>query len=336
MNELKTSIALCTFNGEKYLSEQLQSLFDQTILPDEIVVSDDGSSDQTLNIVHTFANLNIIPIRILEHKENLGVFKNFVYCIKECKGDFVFTCDQDDYWMPNKLEKHLQMHRLNPNAELIYSNAEVVLNTLDNILYPLWEPNQINDTVNGKASYTSLVVKGQSIAGCCMSFRKDFFDKILPIPNKIYHDDWIATSACLSGNIIGISEALIKYRQHGNNVVGIIRGRRLSYFKSLFTNVPFYVKSDEYIAQRHHLIYDAMESHSYLNQFLIDRNISEIVELYDSRSNYASQGFIESIGKLSSSLIKGYYRHLNGLLTYLKDVYNVIFINLFKKRNQSN
>lgn len=330
-SNMKISIALCTYNGEKYLAEQLQSLLNQTKLPDEIVVSDDGSKDNTLTILYEFQAKTNVKIRILEHKENLGVFKNFPFVISACEGDIIFTCDQDDVWMNTKLEKHCDVHLNHPDIDLVYSNADVVLNTPDHYLYPLWEVKSILDPLNGKASFKSLVIKGQSIAGCCMSFKKEFFDKILPIPEKIFHDDWLATSACLAGKIQGISESLIKYRQHGNNVVGIIRGRKLSYYKSLFTNVSFYVKSDEYIAKRHHIIYEAMFKHSYLKQYLIDRNINEIIELYDSRINYTTQGFKQSFDKLTLSLTKGHYRHLNGVLTYFKDLYNLVFIKIMKK-----
>ena len=329
----RISIALCTYNGEKYLAEQLQSLFDQTLKPNEIVMSDDGSKDNTLSIINTFKEKNIIPIRVLTHTENLGVFKNFIYCIEQCDGDIIFTCDQDDYWMPDKLEKHMRVHMNQEDVDLVYSNAEVVLNTLDRVLYPLWEPKSILDSKNGKSSFKSLVVKGQSIAGCCMSFKKAFFNKILPVPNNVYHDDWIATSACLSGKIIGLPEPLIKYRQHGNNVVGTVRGSRLSFYKSLFTNVGFYHDADTYIAQRHHLVYDAMKVHPYLGDYVNDKAIQDIMELYDSRSNYRNRRFLEVLYQLTIMLKKGLYQPLNGLWTYLKDIYNLIYIKTLKKRS---
>ena len=329
---MKISIALCTYNGEKFIAEQLQSLFDQTVKADEIVVSDDGSKDKTLEIINEFKNKNDIPIRILEHKENFGVFKNFEYCIKQCNGDIVFTCDQDDYWMPTKLEKHMRVHINNQDVSLVYSNAEVVKNTLDNVICPLWEPKQIEDELKGKSSFTSLVVKGQSIAGCCMSFKRDFFESILPIPDKIYHDDWIATSASLAGKIVGINECLIKYRQHGNNVVGIVRGSKLSYYKSLFTNVKFYTDADSYIYQRHLNMYIHMFEHNYLKNFVKDKGLEDILSLYESRSNYRNKTFISSFNHLSRSLLKGHYRLLNGVWTYLKDVYNLVFIKIFIKK----
>ncbi len=329
----KISIALCTYNGEKYLTEQLQSLFDQTIKPDEIVVSDDGSVDGTLSIIDSFRQRNLIPIRILPHDKNLGVYKNFIYCIEQCEGDIIFTCDQDDYWKADKLKKHMRIHMNQPMVDLVYSNAEVVLNTLDNTLYPLWDPQSILNLRNGKSSFNSLVVKGQSIAGCCMSFKKSFFDRILPVPNMVYHDDWIATSACLSGKIVGIPEPLIKYRQHENNVVGTVRGSKLSYYKSLFTNAKYYHDADTYIAKRHHLVYEAMMNHAYLSEFVNTKSIHSIMELYDTRSDYRNQHFFEVLYKLTLLYKKGRYRPLNGFWTYLKDIYNLSYIKLLKKRS---
>ncbi len=325
------SIALCTYNGEKYLTEQLQSLFDQTLKPNEIVISDDGSKDGTLKIISQFQNKNLIPIRLLTQDKNLGVYKNFIHCIEQCEGEIIFTCDQDDYWMPDKLEKHMHVHK-NDAIDLVYSNAEVVLNTLDNTLYTLWKMESILDLKRGKSSFSSLIVKGQSIAGCCMSFKKSFFDKILPVPDQVYHDDWIATSACLSGKITGIPESLIKYRQHGGNVVGTVRGSKLSFYKSLFTNVPYYHDADTYIAQRHHRVYDYMATHPYLSKFIQNQNIKAILDLYDARSNYRTRPAMDVINSLTIELGEGHYKALNGVWTYLKDLYNLIFIKLFKNK----
>jgi len=325
---MKISIALCTYNGEKYLEEQLRSLLNQTRRPDEIVISDDGSKDSTLSMIERMQAETSIPLRIYKHEANLGVFKNFPFAISACSGDIIFTCDQDDYWMPQKLEKHMAIHEQYPETELVYSNADVVYNTLDHYLYPLWEPKTIQDSEHGQASQKSLVYKGRSIAGCCMSFKKDFFENILPIPDGVYHDDWIATSASLAGHIIGIPESLIKYRQHGNNVVGIIRGRKLSYYKSLFTNVKFYFESDRYIYDRHRKVYTAMLNHPFLSQYVNKEDFADNLSLYEHRSGYLDRSIHASMSLLFKDLIEGRYRFLNGSLTFIKDLYNIIFMKL--------
>lgn len=328
---MKISIALCTFNGEKYLRDQLDSLFNQTLKPFEIVISDDLSTDDTLNILNEYKDKDSsIRVRILDNQFKRGVFSNFPYVISKCEGDIIFTCDQDDYWLPTKLEKHMKLHDSNLNTVLVYSNADVVLNTIDHFLYPLWDRSVIEDNENGQASFKSLVIKGRSIAGCCMSFKKTFVSKLYPFPSNIYHDDWIATNACLIGKIQGINESLIKYRQHGNNAVGIIRGSKISFYKSLITNVPFYVRSDKYIYNRHINIYNAMCNSTLTYDLVYKYNLHSNLEFYKVRSQYSEVSIIESIKCLTQCLLKNQYKYHNGIFTYFKDIYNLVYIKILR------
>ena len=330
---MRISIALCTYHGEKYLREQLDSLFNQSLKPHEIVISDDMSSDDTLSILHEYEKKDkAISVRILENNQKRGVFKNFPYVISQCVGDIIFTCDQDDYWLPTKLERHFEAHIKEPNVYLIYSNADVVLNDIEHYLYPLWEIKSIQDSDKGQASFSSLVIKGRSIAGCCMSFKKSFIDLIYPFPDEIYHDDWIATNACLIGKIKGISESLIKYRQHSNNAVGIVRGGKLSFYKSLFTNVAFYVKSDMYIYSRHKKIYKALSDMKNTTNLVKHYDLQSNIEFYRARSYYEEGPLLKSLLSLSKNLLKRRYRYHHGIFTYFKDIYNLFFIKLFNIR----
>ena len=133
--------------------------------------------------------------------------------------------------------------------------------------------------------------------------------------------------------IIGLAEPLIKYRQHGNNVVGTVRGSKLSYYKSLFLNVKYYHDADTYIAERHHRVYEAMLNHAFLGEFASLYHIQSIIELFDARSNYRHRRFTVVLNKLSQAYLRGLYKPLNGFWTYLKDVYNLSIIKLFEKRN---
>jgi glycosyltransferase involved in cell wall biosynthesis len=336
MNDIKISVALCTYNGEKYLREQLDSLFNQTLKPDEIIVSDDMSTDSTLTILreYEFKDISIL-FRILDNQQKRGVFNNFPYVISQCKGDIIFTCDQDDYWLPTKIQKHMQVHEKASNIDLVFSNADVVSNNINNYLYPLWEKNSIVDYKNGQASFASLVIKGRSIAGCCMSFKKILIYKILPFPKEIYHDDWIATNACLVGEIRGINESLIKYRQHSDNAVGIVRGGKLSFYKSLFTNAAFYVKSDMYIYTRHKKIYTAL-SKSELTSNLVDKyNLMSNLDFYKARSQYGQCSILKSMKALTYNFMCNRYRYHHGFFTYLKDIYNLLYVKIFRDKLKS-
>ena len=105
MEEMRISIALCTYNGDPYLSELLESLAGQDFRPCELVVCDDGSTDSTLSILNEFEHVAPFPIRIFNNTENLGVIKNFEKALSLCTGDYIAPCDQDDIWQPEKLER---------------------------------------------------------------------------------------------------------------------------------------------------------------------------------------------------------------------------------------
>jgi len=332
---MKVSVALCTYNGEEFLAEQLTSLVNQTHPPDEIVICDDGSSDTTLEIIQSFQANFTLPITLHRNDVSLGVFKNFQKCIGLCQYPLVFTCDQDDVWLSNKIEKHITEHEAHPQSELVYSNAEVVSYDLMTMYYLLWQPEDILNQDKGVASFDKLIVKGQSIAGCCMSFYKSFYDSVLPIPPQIYHDDWIATTAFLSSKITGIPEPLMKYRQHGNNVVGIVRGSRISFYKSLFTNAIFYMKADAYIAKRHEIIYQAIMTHKKLAAHSVKYPLINIIELFNNRAITTHATFFESFMKLNRSLLKGHYGLLKGGFTYIKDLYNLFYYVVYKVRTKS-
>lgn len=326
---MKVSIALCTFNGEKFIEEQLHTLINQTHLPDEIVISDDGSIDNTVQIIQKIENKTTIPFVYFKH-EKLGVFKNFSQTISQCSGDIIFPCDQDDIWKLDKIEKHLNVHHKDEKIKLVYSNADVVNNTQDHYLYPLWDVKSICNQKHPYASLSNLVYKGKSIAGCCMSFKKDFYDTILPIPDDVYHDDWIASCASILGQIQGISESLIYYRQHGNNVVGTVRGSKLSYWKSLLTNPKFYHESDSYIYQRHAKVFNGLMHNPNLDKYVDKKALTQVLRLYKARSHYQ----IKKISFVMNDLIQCYqkqdYKFLNGILTLVKDFYNLFYIKLFQ------
>ena len=117
------SIVMATYNGEKYLKQQLDSIAAQTILPDELIIGDDCSTDKTLEILDEFKNKVSFDVKILKNEVNKGYIKNFARVILEAKGDFVFLCDQDDFWFPNKIERVIDTFAKNPKAQLIAHNA---------------------------------------------------------------------------------------------------------------------------------------------------------------------------------------------------------------------
>src|SRR5919199_6162917 len=124
MDRQRVSVAMCTYNGERYLQEQLDSIAAQTCLPDELVVCDDRSSDRTLEIIQIFKSKVSFPVHLHINPENLGTIKNFEKAISLCTGDIIVLSDQDDVWKPHKVETILQAFAKNTKAGYVFSNAD--------------------------------------------------------------------------------------------------------------------------------------------------------------------------------------------------------------------
>src|ERR1700678_75351 len=122
----RISVALCTYNGERFLSQQLASVQQQTRLPDEVVVCDDQSTDGTVEMVRAFAASVSFPVRIFENERNLGFAANFERAIGLCEGNLIALSDQDDIWYPVRLERSEQEFTAHPEAGLVFSDADVI------------------------------------------------------------------------------------------------------------------------------------------------------------------------------------------------------------------
>ncbi|MFC0183632.1 glycosyltransferase family 2 protein [Pseudarcicella hirudinis] len=224
MKSLNVSIPLCTFNGERYIEKQLESIVQQSYLPFEVIIVDDNSSDHTISKIESFQhNLNI---RIVRNSESLGVIKNFEKAISLCTGDIIAPCDQDDYWHPNKLEEYVSFFNKNPDSVAVFSNALIVDENLKELGSTFWqevrffEP-QIAQWKAGDA--TGILLAGNRVAGCMFAFRKELLTYGLPFPThipKMIHDGWLALLATLVGKVGLIAEPLMSYRQHSQQQVG--------------------------------------------------------------------------------------------------------------------
>ncbi|MDO4174806.1 MAG: glycosyltransferase family 2 protein [Eubacteriales bacterium] len=214
---MKISVAVCTYNGEPYIREQLESILAQSRSVDEIVVGDDGSSDKTIEIVTNVLQKSDVSYRILQNKK-LGVAQNFATTIQACDGDIVFTSDQDDVWMPNKV-KRIEEQFCDPEVALVFTNALLVNHKLESLSRKLWEVYPF-DQAQVETSFLDILLKYNVVTGATMAFRREQFLQMLPIPSGCLHDEWIAIRSVQFGKAIALDEMLIQYRQHGGNVVG--------------------------------------------------------------------------------------------------------------------
>lgn len=220
------SIALCTYNGERFLSEQLNSLNMQSRLPDELVVCDDGSSDRTLDILKRFSEHAHFPVYIHQNRARLGPSKNFEQAVSFCKGDVIALCDQDDVWLPGKLKYSLQYLSCSTEAHAVFSDGLVVDPVLNSLGYTLWDrmgfnQNEQQKVLNGDA--LEVLLKHFTVTGSALTIKRRLLEYALPIPEGWMHDAWIAIIAAAMGGLGLIPDELLLYRQHGNNTIGVAR-----------------------------------------------------------------------------------------------------------------
>ncbi|WP_455674550.1 glycosyltransferase family 2 protein [Phocaeicola sp.] len=200
------SVCIATYNGEQFIREQLNSILPQLKDNDEIIVSDDSSSDGTLEIISSY---NDGRIKIISSQKFCSPIFNFENALKYAKGDYIFLCDQDDVWLPNKIEKMIDTLQ---RCDLVVSDCKVVDSHLKVI-----EDSFFSMRKSGTGFWKNLFKN--TYLGCCMAFRKDILKYILPFPKNIaMHDIWIGLSVELRGRSEFLNESLLLYRRHGNNV----------------------------------------------------------------------------------------------------------------------
>lgn len=199
------SICIASFNGEKYIYDQIESILKQLGDNDEIIISDDSSTDHTLDIISKFNDCRIKTF--IKNKFHSPIY-NFENAIRQTKGEYIFLCDQDDIWLPNKIEV---MKKYLKEYSLVVSDCCIVDSNLKIIEDSFFRLN------NSGSGFWKNLYKNSYI-GCCMAFRKEVLDYILPFPKKIpMHDIWIGLMTELNGKVYFINEPLIFYRRHGNN-----------------------------------------------------------------------------------------------------------------------
>ena len=222
---MKISIAMCTYNGAEFLSAQLESILDQTRLPDEIVICDDRSTDNTQNLLKKFATESPVPITLQINDHNLGSVKNFERTISLCTGDVIALSDQDDVWRSDKLALFETVLNNSPSAGIVFSDAAIVDEKLNPLNRRMWDEVGF-DTHKRKLLKTGraleVLITGWTVTGATMAFRSRFVKLSLPIPEEIamIHDGWIALTISAVADVVAIDEPLIQYRQHAQQQIG--------------------------------------------------------------------------------------------------------------------
>lgn len=201
------SVCMATYNGERYLKQQLESILCQLSADDEVIISDDGSKDQTFSIIESFHDPRI---HVYQNEGVHGFVGNFNNAFQHVKGDYIFLSDQDDVWMPNKVKT--VMKYLTNSKDLITHNAQIIDG----------EGNDLGrdyfSRLHNKTGFWANLWKTRFL-GCCMCFNRKVLDKCMPMPLGVTgHDYWIGMMALRHFNVKFIEDKLICYRRHGGNV----------------------------------------------------------------------------------------------------------------------
>jgi glycosyltransferase involved in cell wall biosynthesis len=213
MKKLSVSVAMATCNGDKYVANQIESILTQLDANDELVIADDGSTDDTLSIVKSFATIDD-RVRVL-YGSSQGIVGNFERAIKECANELIFLSDQDDVWVPDKVKIIKEYFLAQEELTLIMSDLVVVNQDLETVVDSYMKLRDCSPGI------IKNIVKN-SYVGCALTFRRELKEYILPFPKGIpMHDSWIGILAEMFGKVKMIDDKLVLYRRYEGNVTSL-------------------------------------------------------------------------------------------------------------------
>lgn len=285
------SIAMATFNGERFIADQLESLANQTMLPAEMVVCDDKSSDDTVNIIEEFAKTSPFPVRIYRNETRLRFSENFIKSIKLCRERYISFCDQDDIWQSDKIAKSVE--NLQSNGALMCSHR---VELIDEYGENIGVSSNMSD---------SAILRGSELEpwGVFLGFTCTIDRYLLKIIDPVHrprdlieynmpmsHDRWFYFVAASFGAISYIDEPLALYRQHDKNVFGRTRSTTIQQIRKLSQKYPAYIKQRANIASDNVHLLRQVKMYSSSKKF--DQAINRwlgIAEFYGVRLGIFSQ-----------------------------------------------
>jgi glycosyltransferase involved in cell wall biosynthesis len=219
----KVDIVLATYNGAKFISEQIDSILKQSFTGWKLLIHDDGSSDETVEIILSFVDKHPSKIEFFNDDVSFGgALENFDFLLEKSKANYIMFCDQDDIWLANKIEitlnKTLKVEESNPNIPiLIHTDLKVVNEDLTLLSESYWFYQNIDPKYN---TFSRLIVQNV-ITGCSVMINRKLADISLPIPREaVIHDSWLGLIASNFGKIRYVTQSTMKYRQHKTNTIG--------------------------------------------------------------------------------------------------------------------
>jgi glycosyltransferase involved in cell wall biosynthesis len=317
------SIAMATCNGAQYIGQQLESIANQTLLPDELIVSDDCSRDESLEIVERFAHHVPFPVRVCRNPQNLGFNRNFVRAMSQAKGDLIFLSDQDDIWFPEKIQRVADEFRRDPQVLAVIHDERIIDEETGNILDHTYFANE---RALGFANR-------ELVSGNCTAIRREFLDILLPFPEGINYDYWIGWMADVLGCRLILAEPLQLYRRHAaNSTRMLLAAKRGSPLSRLLRTVrrdsrPAWRET----AAQYRMIAERIEASS----AAIDRRLgdgraassleklSNEIRALEARIEVMSLPPVQRQIEVLRNWRRGTYRHFSGVKSAIRDMFQL-------------
>ena len=267
-------VVLASFNGQKFIEKQIDSILNQTHANLELLVVDDGSSDRTVEIVKKYSNyderVHLFPLEI-----NQGLVKNFERGLKLAKGEYILLADQDDIFHSDKIEKQLALLSKKTDLDMVISDLELIDERNNTMSASMWKFQGINSSP--RFPLKNLAIDNY-VTGCTIMFRRRLLKSVLPFPSELrIHDQWLAIVAAREhgGGIGVINEPLTKYRQHNGNVIGAKRTNKRSW--SDIRKKFFSLSELKKLRQQSSQLFS--EKHLRVNSFLVRRELFSHAEI---------------------------------------------------------
>jgi glycosyltransferase involved in cell wall biosynthesis len=315
--KLHYSVALCTFNGDKYIKGQIESILRQSVKVDEIVICDDGSTDNTLELINTIIanNPTDTDIRLYKNSYNLGVVKNFSKCIALCLNDYVFLSDQDDLWDKDKVKKYESL--FHSGYEIIFSDAYIVDDTLRITKKSLFKHLGFNP----KSDPRNFLLKQSLITGATLAFHRKIYHYALPFNDHYLHDGWLGIIGVYFFKYFIIQEALIFYRQHNSNVAGIKLDSLFKKFNKNIKNLKRVEKTREENYFRICIFHNQFKDHFKKNDLA---KVKKALDFWLQSKNMVKNGKIVNLFFVIKNFFN-YFRFNNGLNGFFRDLIWIVF-----------
>ena len=292
-DDIQIDILLATYNGEKYLKCQIDSILNQTHKNIRLLINDDCSTDNTRAILKEYEEKDD-RIKVKYNEKNLGYVKNFEDLLKRVENKYFALSDQDDFWKEEKIEKSLNK-LLEEDADLVFTDLEPVDEKLNTITPSMVRFMQMDKNIKKHQDYKSVFLRN-CVTGCTILSKKELINEYIPIPTKepMVHDWWMALIISQIGKITFLDEPTIKYRQHGNNQLGIYGMKnyiqdfdeyRKKYIQLKLDQFNLYVENEQFFKNKE-LITLSKNAIKYLEDIRVKRyfnfkNTKTFFELYN-------------------------------------------------------